>query len=412
MSTEDEFTTRVRFVLEHLYDPTPLLDSPFVETEDIATSSNPPATLRRTIPNAIRQLEPETEVPHDTPVWRYYEILLYRYVQQCSQLEMAQQLGISVRHLRREEKNAIQFLAHRLERHPLFATGEAKSSTTREQGQEEKTSSHADDQLAWLEHSSTGKSVDLAETVSTVLDLFRPMAIEFKVELKRDGCDDVIPLAVHPLALRQILLSLLSVSVQQCAEGHVSLSAKTIGFYVEIKVRGAKTGSRGKKINGDSANAEMIERLAEICGGRINIDYDAESFTATLLLPGVEQVPVLLIDDNVHTWHLLQRQVSETKYRLLCTRNLDDALAVSRKNLPRAIILDVMMPHVDGWELLGRLRHHPLTKDLPIIVCTILPDRDLALSLGANGFLHKPVDRRDLIRSLDHQIHLVAPESG
>ncbi len=59
-----------------------------------------------------------------------------------------------------------------------------------------------------------------------------------------------------------------------------------------------------------------------------------------------------------------------------------------------------MMPGVDGWEILARLRQHPLTGNLPVIVCTILPERELALALGAAGFLPKPVTRQALLGAL------------
>ncbi len=70
---------------------------------------------------------------------------------------------------------------------------------------------------------------------------------------------------------------------------------------------------------------------------------------------------------------------------------------------PRIILLDVMMPGVHDWEPLGRLREHPATRSVPIIVCTILPQEQLALALGAAGFVRKPVSREALLAALDRQ---------
>ena len=78
---------------------------------------------------------------------------------------------------------------------------------------------------------------------------------------------------------------------------------------------------------------------------------------------------------------------------------------------PQIIVLDVMMPHVDGWEILGRLRQHPVTGQIPIIVCTILAQEELALSLGASSFIRKPITRQAFLAALDHQIELMATES-
>jgi CheY-like chemotaxis protein len=70
-----------------------------------------------------------------------------------------------------------------------------------------------------------------------------------------------------------------------------------------------------------------------------------------------------------------------------------------------------MLPGCDGWELLGWLRERPSTQGKPIIVCTILPQEGVALSLGAAGFLRKPVSRSDLLTMLDRVVGL-GPEGA
>jgi CheY-like chemotaxis protein len=65
-----------------------------------------------------------------------------------------------------------------------------------------------------------------------------------------------------------------------------------------------------------------------------------------------------------------------------------------------------MMPEIDGWSVLAQLRQHPLTSHVPIIICTILPQEELSLSLGANAFIRKPIARRIFLDTLDEQIKL------
>ena len=72
--------------------------------------------------------------------------------------------------------------------------------------------------------------------------------------------------------------------------------------------------------------------------------------------------------------------------------------------MPDIILLDVLLQNIDGWELLGRFRAHPHLGERPVIVCTILPQRDLALILGAAGFLSKPFSQRQLLAALDAQV--------
>jgi CheY-like chemotaxis protein len=79
------------------------------------------------------------------------------------------------------------------------------------------------------------------------------------------------------------------------------------------------------------------------------------------------------------------------------------ALALAEESLPEIIVLDMMLPDVDGWELLGRFRAHPRIGDSSVIVCTILPQKQLALSLGAADFLSKPLSRQNLLSALNTQ---------
>ena len=72
-------------------------------------------------------------------------------------------------------------------------------------------------------------------------------------------------------------------------------------------------------------------------------------------------------------------------------------------------MLDVMLPGIDGWELLGRLREHPRTRNVPVVISTILPQEQLALALGAAAFLRKPINRETLLSSLDRL--LIRPET-
>jgi CheY-like chemotaxis protein len=147
----------------------------------------------------------------------------------------------------------------------------------------------------------------------------------------------------------------------------------------------------------------MAHRLAELCGAKLTHTIDQVSFDATVTLPELEQWPVLAIDDNADTLQLLERYTSGTRYRLVGTQDPERALALAEQILPQLIVLDVMMPQTDGWRVLSQLRQHPLTSSIPVIVCTILAQEALALSLGASAFVRKPVTRQEFLTALDRQ---------
>ena len=106
---------------------------------------------------------------------------------------------------------------------------------------------------------------------------------------------------------------------------------------------------------------------------------------------------------------LIKRHLEESNYTFVGVSDPRDALAKAVACTPRVILLDVMLPGIDGWELLGRLREHPVTRATPIIVCTILPHERLSLTLGAAAFLRKPFTRAALLAALDTQVGQAAP---
>jgi CheY-like chemotaxis protein len=244
-----------------------------------------------------------------------------------------------------------------------------------------------------------------------VLDLARPLAACHGVHLQL-AISGILPdLAVHPVALRQALLDLLDVAIHQAAGGQVTTSARSLRWEVEVQVQGVKSSSSIQSVRGDKeASLDMAHRLANLCGGRLILSTDKGTFEATLTLPALGQLPVLVIDDNADTLQLFQRYASGTRYRLIGTQDPEQALSLAAEFSPQIIVLDVMMPQVDGWEVLGRLRQHPLTGRVQTIVCTILAQEELALSLGASAFVRKPITRQAFLAALDQQVALMGPE--
>jgi CheY-like chemotaxis protein len=81
-------------------------------------------------------------------------------------------------------------------------------------------------------------------------------------------------------------------------------------------------------------------------------------------------------------------------------RSGEDGLRTVQQVMPDAILLDLMMPGMDGWELLQRLRTDGDTQDIPVIICSVINDPELAYSLGASKFVPKPVTRETLLEAL------------
>src|SRR5438270_6584922 len=113
----------------------------------------------------------------------------------------------------------------------------------------------------------------------------------------------------------------------------------------------------------------------------------------------VESARILIVDDEVRNLRLLESLLRPEGYEVHQARSGGEALAVVESVLPDLILLDVMMPGMDGYEVAGRLKLNPKTKPIPIIMVTSLDDRAsrlAALNMGAEEFLTKPVDRAEL----------------
>ena len=99
---------------------------------------------------------------------------------------------------------------------------------------------------------------------------------------------------------------------------------------------------------------------------------------------------------------MYERYLSRSGIRFVGLRHAGAVLAEARRAQPQAIILDVMMPDMDGWEVLQLLRADAQTHDIPVIMCSVWEEPELALSLGATDFLKKPITQKDLLAALTH----------
>jgi CheY-like chemotaxis protein len=108
----------------------------------------------------------------------------------------------------------------------------------------------------------------------------------------------------------------------------------------------------------------------------------------------------LVIDDHAEFVELLERYVAEHGLQIVTANNGLKGLELAQQLQPNAIILDVMMPEIDGWEILQRLHATPATSAIPVVVCSVFHDPELALTLGAAGVLKKPVRQEDLLAIL------------
>ncbi|NLF01503.1 MAG: response regulator [Anaerolineales bacterium] len=406
------FVREVRQALAHLYDPTVLRHSALVQLFGLDAEKDPVASLRSILEDGIEALRPGADVPSDSNAWRVYHILHYRYVEQSPQNEVAKDLAVSVRQLRRQEKAALELLADRFwSGHDVEARPAALRLLCEPTGEDAPEKTHTpswQQELAWVETSMPCEPTHLAELVQGVLRVVSPLLTELGVSINLDLPDALPDIRVPPGTVRQALVHIITMIAHRSPGGQVRLTAEALAGEAYVRIEVASTGdTRWPADPGDLDALQVAERLIEISGGYLDTNaspHQNNSLKADIVLPTVCQMGVLVIDDNADTRRLLERYLSNSAYRFVGASGAQDVFEIIDQACPAIIVLDVMLPGVDGWELLGRLREHPRTRNVPIVVCTILSQQQLAMTLGATDFLRKPITQEEFVSTLDRQI--------
>lgn len=115
---------------------------------------------------------------------------------------------------------------------------------------------------------------------------------------------------------------------------------------------------------------------------------------------------ILVIEDDPDQRKLLSRMLSGSGFRVITAADGDTGLGMAREHRPDAILLDVMMPRLNGFQTCRQLKAHPETAALPVVIATVKDqpaDAFWAEEVGAAAFLSKPLDLSELVRTL-HQV--------
>jgi CheY-like chemotaxis protein len=391
----------VRDALTHLY------DHAYLERHPLAARLAPPSggprtraqATRRILLDAIELLNPGDNVGLRALERRAYGILFGLYVEGLDVADVAEQLGISARQLRRDRAVAIEALAAILEdRHlppaPPLAVPPAPP-----------TEIPAPPVDALLTESrrlaAQPEALDLARLIANLLPILTPLARERQVTLAA-AIDPALPrVRANPTLVRQILIGLARQAMEPGRAGRLSFQAAVGAGSIRVGLVFTPAGgaTTAPALPPDSDLATMAAAL----GGAIEEELPATpaaAGTRWLRLPYRAQRTVLIVDDNQDLLELFRRYLAGYPYQVMAAGTVDEGLALLGGTRPDAVVLDLMMPGRDGWEFLRAVREEPGLQDLPVIVCSVLHEPDLALALGAQDVLKKPVAAADLLAAL------------
>ena len=382
MILRQEFEALVKEIIANLYDFAALEAHPQVKKvfplpEGYAGTLS--AYLREVILDAIDELKPPGKAQNPLPVeWRPYTILTRRYIEGLGLHELAQELHLSERQLRRDHHRALQALTAVLWERYNGAVDQAETGDS-EEGQA---------------FSLNKEYIDLQEMLPELGKILERRLDEAGIKMRYYLEPSAQKVFADRIVLRQILISLVNLAAYQMEGGEMDIATTKEGSCVSICIRYQVAGDEPSGAPGD--REAQINRLRYWCD---QILATLEEFSTDssgefhLNLPCEEQKTILVVDDQEATIQMFSRYLGRENFSIVGITQAEQVMAQARRLQPALISLDVMMPMIDGWEVLQALKLDGATAHIPVIVCSAWDEPELARSLGAVGFLKKPVTR-------------------
>ena len=279
------------------------------------------------------------------------------------------------------------------------------------------------------------EDVIVTDIINSVMSTARGLIKDKPVELIAAIEEDLPIVNADSTRVRQILLNLISNAAKFTDEGSITMTARQQTnesglpeLYISVKDTGLGIGAADQdklfepfvQVDGSPTRAtggtglglSITSLLVELHGGEIGLvseEGKGSDFFFTLPLDDRALLPpdvdggntVLAIDDDMQVIHLYERYLSGSEYDIVPLTDPSKTMEFARQIQPFAITLDIMLPDHDGWQLLEELQADPQTRNIPVIICSILEDIDKGFDLGATDYLVKPILGDDFVASLN-----------
>jgi CheY-like chemotaxis protein len=409
MAPYEQFEQDLHDGLTHLYDPA------FQPTDLLLAVLGRPSRqgaepVQAALIQAIETLAPAAQVPATARSRRLHQVLTMRYLQNLCQDEAAERLGITPRHQRREQQQAIAFLARHLwkqrngEEAPPDTENEGGPHAAAEEGAIDGGSAwrrQLQQEVVCLGKGTASASSDVTEALRSVSVTARSLTSRHSVALRLEHSPPNLLVAIPPAGLSSILMTAIMELAREMTSGEIVLCAQRSLGRIAVSIVGSPVAA-------GSFQSTDLQDLLSALGGAATLQRSASAATLILNLPAAGQVSVLVVDDNEDLVHFYQRYTTGTCYRIRSVPAGEQVLPAIAAAPPDVIVLDVMLPDMDGWQLLRQLREHPSAHSIPVVICSVLREEELALALGAVLYVAKPVRRQQFLEALDQALSQAA----
>jgi signal transduction histidine kinase/DNA-binding response OmpR family regulator len=287
---------------------------------------------------------------------------------------------------------------------------------------------------------------EVADLIDQVHSVIEPLIAKNANVLEVSCAPDLGTMRSDQTKLRQSLLNLLSNAAKFTAGGRITLAARRMaepdGDRLQFVVSDAGIGmapeqleglfqafsqarsSTARDYGGTGLGLAITRHFCRLLGGDVTVQStpaQGSTFTMTLpavcpaTMPGVATSAVrprragalgtiLIIDDEKPAHELLERELAGAGYDLVHATGGREGLKLAKQARPDVITLDIIMPDLDGWSVLKALKADPELCNIPVVLVTIMRDRDLGFALGAADYITKPLDREALIRVVGRHV--------
>lgn len=391
-TSESERTALVRDLLAHLHDYGYCEKHPLTDwvPERSGSRVERMRILRQTVLETIESMRPRPGTLQTAPAARSYQVLRKHYVEGHLLKEIAAEFSVSprqvYRYLRRAEHDLTALLRTRL------TPGSTQETQPRENGRSraEMLQEQTDRLSGQVRAVPVGAAIDCALQLSSRLAEGRRVVLDYACP-----ADNLVVLA-NPQLLHYALLNTLSHCIRQATMGsRLCITAESANGGVQVVVEATTIGPALGGL------PDEVERLVQSAGGTVQSRIKGENSRHTLNFPAQSRRRLLVIDDNAGMGELVRRYLTNSQYAVDTTTDGKQGLEQAVETPPDIILLDVLLGEEDGWQILQQLKAKPETERVPVIVCSVFNDPDLARSLGASGFCTKPLRRPQLLSALN-----------
>jgi CheY-like chemotaxis protein len=424
----EPFTDLVRDALLHLYDPAQLQAHPLLGLAHGGAASgfvSSGRTLRQALLDAIEALQPERGVAATSRAWRAYRILDLRYLEALDVSDVIGRVALSKSQYHREHQRALHGVAAVLwER---WGLGSRWSDLVLTRSGRLAAEALARSEAERLRESASGR-IDLLEVLHSALRVIEPLCLARGLEVSLSVPERAPAIRGDRVALRQALLTILGHAAGELGprphagplltadaepgrrngfstatpDEHVVLTVSATAEVGRITLTISGPGSPGLSPArlGMTESAPFVEAL----GGSVSYfpaTRPSGYWSIDLAFPAEEPPLLLVVDNNDDFRRLVERFLVGHPWDVVGAASVDEAYALACHQHPGAILLDVVIPGRDGWELLLELKQLPSTRDIPVIICSVLDEPAVAIALGAAAYLQKPIDQDRLLAALN-----------